>query len=337
MEPSSQRRQVAVDPLRWGRIGDWAQLVRLPAVFTLLSNCAAAALLSVGSLAPLTVVLPICGISVLAYWAGMILNDVHDVEEDRRTRPSRPLAAGRISPVVAGHVATGMLMLGPLMLLLMASYHRAIDTVWMIAAIVSSLALWVAIRLYNSAIKATLLGPMLMGACRALNILMVGFSFLAIHWGQEFSVVERFPQTLVAYAAAVGVYICGVTTYARHEAGDSSPLTLSLGTLLEVAGLVILACLYWWEPGRPVSWYLSPTSYYPILIVLIGLTVLNRALAGVLHPVSRKVQLSVRHALLSLIFMDAAVALMWCGPWYGVGVVALLLPALLSAIRLRTT
>lgn len=334
---SSEARQPDIDELTWGRLGDWVQLVRFPAIFTLLSNCATAAIISVGGLEPWTAMVAVTAVSVLAYWAGMILNDCFDVEEDRQARPDRPLAAKRISPVVAGHVATGMLMLGPLILLMSAGYHRSIDTIWMVAALVSSIALWIAVRAYNSVLKKTLLGPLLMGTCRGLNIAMVGFSLLAIHWGQDFSTVERFPKALTAYALGVGLYICGVTTYARREERESSPVALKLGVLLQVAGLVVIACLPLWEPGRSINWYLPVTSYYPMLVGLIGLTVVNRGLSGVLHPVSRKVQLAVKHALLSIILIDASVALMWAGPLYGVAVVLLLVPAVLGAVKLRMT
>ncbi|MEZ6074969.1 MAG: hypothetical protein R3C56_04610 [Pirellulaceae bacterium] len=47
--------------------------------------------------------------------------------------------------------------------------------------------------------------------------------------------------------------------------------------------------------------------------------------------------MAVKHAILTLILIDAAVVLMWAGPWYGSAVAALLLPALSSAIRYRST
>lgn len=337
MERSKLAQSRQVDELRWGRLADWAQLVRLPNLFTLLSNCAAATILSVGAIGPWTAIVPIWMVSVLAYWAGMLLNDVADIEEDQRHRPDRPLPSGRVSPALAGHVATGMLMLGPLILLMVAAYHRSIDQLWMMVSIVACLVLWMSIRLYNSPLKGTLLGPVLMAACRALNIAMVGFAILAVHWGNDFSTVESFPQALVAYAVAMGVYICGVTTYARREEQLSSSATLVGGTLLQAAGLAMFALLPYWDSGRQVHWFLDPKSYYPILIGLIGLTVLNRAMSGVIRPVSRRVQLAVRHALLSLILLDAAVVLMWAGTWYGVSVVILMLPALLGSLKFRTT
>jgi 4-hydroxybenzoate polyprenyltransferase len=92
---------------------------------------------------------------------------------------------------------------------------------------------------------------------------------------------------------------------------------------------------FWAESDQ--VWTLNPRQGYPLLICLIGLTVANRGFAGVLHPVPRKVQLAVKHAILTLILIDAAVVLMWAGAWYGCGVVVLLLPALSSSIRFRST
>ena len=98
---------IDLDELHWGTLGDWAQLVRLPNSFTLISDTTAASLIVGSYLMPVTAFVLTLLASFCAYWAGMILNDVVDIEEDRISRPSRPLPAGRISPVIAGHVANG--------------------------------------------------------------------------------------------------------------------------------------------------------------------------------------------------------------------------------------
>ncbi|MCA9131695.1 MAG: UbiA family prenyltransferase [Planctomycetales bacterium] len=340
-QESNPRRALAgamdFDRLQWGTLRDWGQLVRLPNVFTLFGDCVAAAIVAQGMLGPLTAVVPVILASLGAYWAGMILNDVVDLEEDREYRPTRPLAAGRISPALAGHVATGMLLLSPLLILGVATLHRA-QPLGMGAAFLVAVLLSLAVRSYNSPLKRTLLGPPVMGLCRALNILMVGFVLLAIQRapsppsGGELETI----QPLLALAAGIGLYIFGVTVYARREEQESSPSSLGFGIFLEIVGLVIIGFLpYWAEAGR--SWTLSPQQGYPLLLALIGLTVVNRGVAGVMHPVPRKVQLAVKHAILTLILIDAAVVLMWAGPWYGCAVVALLLPALSSALRFRST
>lgn len=334
MENQVRETSFEADELRWGHLEDWIQLIRLPNVFTLLSNCVAAAIIAVGSIGRFSAVVPLVMASVLAYWAGLILNDVNDVPEDRQFRPDRPIAAGRISAAVAAFVANGMLLTVPLIVAI-ACYRG--DEGWLLPAMVFSVLLVLTIKLYNSSLKQTILGPVLMGACRSFNILMVGYGLLTIYWEKEFSTVVRHPNTLIGYAVAVGVYICGLTIYARREEQASHQGTLVLGTILELAGLVVIALLPMWTTSRDLSWRLPPTSAYPVLIGLIGVTILNRGVSGVLHPVPRKVQLAVKHAILSLIMIDAAVVLMFAGTAHGVGVVLLLLPAVIGAMRVRTT
>lgn len=366
----SRSRRFDVDNLAWGNLGDWMQLVRLPNVFTLLSDCVAAAIVATGLAWPMTAFLPVLLASLLAYWAGMILNDVVDLEEDREHRPDRPLASGRISPVIAGHIASGMLLISPILILAALTFHPS-QPLWLGIAFAASVLLSLAVRTYDSPLKRTPLGPPLMGVCRGLNILMVGFALLAVTAGGSLEVdaelagsgaspVDRvlvnpltggelqtvepisetpdviFPRPLMAFAAGIALYIFGVTVYARREERESSSAMLLFGILLEIAGLVIIGCLPWWAEAAQV-WTLDPRQGYPLLIGLIGLTVVNRGLAGVWHPVPRKVQLAVKHAILTLILIDAAVVLMWAGPWYGSAVVLLLLPALSSSLRIRST
>lgn len=428
-----------LDRLQWGRLEDWLQLVRLPTVFTLLSNCLAAVAVAGGNWLPVSGLIPTLLASLAAYWAGMILNDVVDVEEDRRDRPNRPLAAGRVSVAIASQVSTALLLICPLIILGTTALHTS-EPLWQGAAFAAAVGLSLCVRAYDSSLKKTPLGPLLMGSCRALNILMVGLTMLAItpmnlkvessnpsekpsptqfeeqrspadaNASRELKlthvaflqtepnlllppsmnpedsaqpevdrvfvapanpntqqsrvepqaqvpspgsqVVEAlfgqqkepttpprpFPMTLLYFAAAIGVYIVGVTVFARSEEERSSnSAQLSFGLILQIAGLIIIALLPRWFRRTETPWVLHPSQGYPLLIGLIGMTVGNRAVQAISHPVSRKVQLAVKHALLTLILIDAAVVLMWLGPWYGCAVVALLLPAMYSAIAVRMT
>ena len=171
------RGDAEVDELQWGSLSDWAQLVRLPNSFTLISDTTAASLIVGSYLMPPTAFALTLLASFCAYWAGMILNDVVDIEEDRINRPTRPLASGRISPVIAGHIATGMLIIGPLLILIVTAFHTS-QKLWMGAAFASAALLSLTVRAYNSNLKQTFIGPVLMGGCRTLNILMAGSSML---------------------------------------------------------------------------------------------------------------------------------------------------------------
>ncbi|MEM7473579.1 MAG: UbiA family prenyltransferase [Planctomycetota bacterium] len=327
---TEQSNESDLDSLSWGEFEDWIQLVRFPAVFTLLSNVAVTAILANLDLLPITAFIPTLLASVAAYWAGMILNDVVDLEEDRQNRSRRPLAAGKISPVVAGHVATALLMVCPLLILGTTLLHNA-QPLWLGAAFASSVALVICVRGYNSILKSTLLGPFLMGGCRALNILMVGCALFSV------GTAERFPIPLLYFAAATGIYILGVTIFAgREEHEDSDSAQLLLGLALQVGGLALVAFLPRGE-YRELAWTLNPNAGYPLLMGLIAMTVIHRSLKAILQPSSRLVQLAVKHSLLTLILIDAGVVVTWAGPYYGCAVVALLIPALASAMKVRTT
>ncbi|MCC6508862.1 MAG: UbiA family prenyltransferase [Pirellulaceae bacterium] len=319
------------DQLQWGRLSDWAELVRLPNVFTVLSDTLAAAVLVAGVNLPwLTLTLTVIA-SVLVYWGGMILNDCVDLEEDRLTRLHRPLVRGSISPVVAGHVGTGMLLTAPIIVLLATNLYRQ-QAMWMGAAFLAAVALSLCVRVYDSAIKRTPIAPVLMGLCRSLNILMVGLVMLAVN-----PVELGLPRSLLILSAGIGLYIVGITVFARREEGQSQATGLMLGLLLEFGGLALIALLPWLSGEPNERWLLDPWRAFPLLVGLIGLTVINRGVLAINHPVPRKVQLAVKHAILTIVLLDAAVAAASAGPWFGGGIALLLLPAMLIGSKFRST
>ncbi|MGW1862898.1 UbiA family prenyltransferase, partial [Streptomyces collinus] len=77
----------------------WAELLRLPALFTVPGDVLAGAAAVSGRTGPRTLLA--AGSSLCLYEAGMALNDWADREEDAAERPHRPLPSGRISKHVA--------------------------------------------------------------------------------------------------------------------------------------------------------------------------------------------------------------------------------------------
>src|SRR5437870_135185 len=92
----------------------YAQLVRLPNVFTALADIclgAVAALAATGGSGASWwsfLLLLLC--SACLYCAGMVWNDVFDIEQDRRERPFRPIPSGRVSRRAA--MLLGVILLG---------------------------------------------------------------------------------------------------------------------------------------------------------------------------------------------------------------------------------
>ena len=79
------------------RLRIYAQLVRLPNVFTALADIGMAALVSGALPASWGMVLLVAVASACLYCGGMVWNDYFDVEQDRRERPFRPIPSGRVS------------------------------------------------------------------------------------------------------------------------------------------------------------------------------------------------------------------------------------------------
>src|SRR5260370_15752508 len=83
----------------------YAQLVRLPNIFTALADIALGWICAVATSTPSArwpAFLLLMGASACLYAGGMIWNDFFDVEQDRRERPFRPMPSERVSRRSAG-------------------------------------------------------------------------------------------------------------------------------------------------------------------------------------------------------------------------------------------
>ena len=131
----------------------------------------------------------------------MVLNDVFDVVIDRQERPSRPLPSGRIPLRLALHVGGVMLGAGVALGWAAGAFQGQFRSGLVATALAG------AVLAYDRILKRTVLAPVVMGSCRTLNILL-GASAVAGAWHPIHYVV----------AAGVGIYITGVTWFARTEA-----------------------------------------------------------------------------------------------------------------------
>ncbi|WP_151770225.1 SCO3242 family prenyltransferase [Streptomyces abyssomicinicus] len=172
--------------------GDWAELLRLPALFTVPGDALAGA--AAGGGRPGARTLGAVAASLCLYSAGMALNDWADREEDARERPGRPLPSGRVAPGAA-LAAAGALTAAGLGCAALAG-RRATAVAAPLAATVWAYDLW---------LKRTPFGPVAMGAARALDLLLGA----AASTGRV--------RGAVPSALAVGAHTCAVTTVSRHE------------------------------------------------------------------------------------------------------------------------
>ncbi len=298
----------------------YLQLCRLPTVFTAMADIFLGFLLVHRSLTAtpdgsLREFLLLLLSSSCLYLAGMVWNDIFDRRQDAEERPQRPLPSGRVSLRGAIGLGTVLLLCGIGAAFLVGTY----------SGIVAGL-LAACILAYDGILKRTWLGPLAMGGCRFLNVILGASS----GW-LRFEQLWWRPQIWVA--AGLGLYIVGVTWFARTEARQSRRLPLVLAMLTVNLGLATLI-------GWIVNWAGHDRDAVLMVLAVIVLTINRRLSAAVFNPAPELVQNAIRTMLLSIIMLDATLIYFKLGPaGAGLAVItaALILPALFLGRWLRLT
>lgn len=242
------------------------------------------------------------GAGVCLYAGGVALNDVCDAAVDAVERPERPIPSGRIGRGAALRFAVMLLVAGCVLATAAAPVSGAL-----------ALAIAAAATLYDAWAKhRPVLGPLTMGLCRALNLLLGASAAPAI-------LAERWP-----IAAIPILYIAGITAVSRGEVGGGDRRAASAAlALLGLAGAGLVAL--WRVPGA-CGWAALP------FLALLALRVGPPFVRAYRAPTAAACRAAVKAGVLALIVVDATVAATFAGPIYGGGVLAL---AILSGALAR--
>lgn len=287
-----------------------AQLLRLPNVFTAFADIALGATAAGYALDRPGIAVMLLTASGCLYCAGMALNDYFDRHEDAKARPFRPIPSGRIAPWMVALEGALLLACGFVGAGLAGQLLGGDALGWSNPGVIALL-LIAAVLLYDAYLKRTPLGPLGMGACRFLNVLL----------GLSGAGADLWTLPNLHLAAAVGVYIVGVTWFARTEEGESSRRHLRLASLVMLAGVLLGLTVPAHFEGR------TAPVYFPYLVVAflfyVGLPVVH----AIRRPEPKQVQAAVKRAILGLVVLDAILACAFVG-WPGLLILLLLPPAL---------
>jgi 4-hydroxybenzoate polyprenyltransferase len=261
----------------------WLRLLRLPTVFTALSNVLCGYFVAhepqISELLRGPELLLLMLSTFGLYLGGMVLNDVFDAALDAVERPERPIPSGLISRRAAGWCGFGLLGLG-LLAAAMASFQSGVVAVCLSACVL----------LYDVVLKSTWFGPFCMAGCRMLNFVL-GASTLPIS-------SAAFHPVLLA-AVGLGIYILGVTWFSRSEAGRTSRAGLFSGLALVLCGLCSDGFLVFSHAAGVAMFRGSSMG-----LLLLGLNLSMRAAGAMSTGSPRLIQQTVGLMLLSLIFRD---------------------------------
>jgi 4-hydroxybenzoate polyprenyltransferase len=214
------------------------------------------------------------------YAGGVVLNDYFDRHVDAVERPERPIPSGRVSASTAAA-------LGALLLALGVAFAAGSST--SSAAVAATVAC--AVLLYDARGKRhAFIGPINMGACRALNLLL-GMT------AAPGTIAAAWPLALLPL-----IYIAGVTVLSRGEvAGGKRPvalLALVLVGLVAAAAFVLAA-----RPSARVA-----LVWAAILAAGFAVRLLPPFWRAWRDPSPATIRTAVRTGVLSLVLLDAVIA-----------------------------
>jgi 4-hydroxybenzoate polyprenyltransferase len=296
----------------------YLQLVRLPNVVTAAADSLAGWLLVTGSLQEPLRWLPLLASSMVLYASGTMLNDVFDFAVDREERPGRPLPSGRASRRAAAWLGAVGLALGPCLALASGSAQSGLLAAALAGTILG----------YDAGLKRTWFGPVVMGACRGLNLLL-GMTHAAAFGGQ------------IAWVAALayGIFVAGITVASRSEAkgGGRSSLVAALGIqLTAIVGLAAVGCSSARFPSAASDRPVIPLEGLFVL-ALVALAQGVAASRSIERPIPALIQKYVKAGILSLVWLHVGVVAAARGPELALPIAALWVPAFILGRWLYST
>lgn len=255
--------------------------------------------------------------SACLYAGGIVLNDYFDRTLDARERPERPIPSGRIRARDAARLGAALLGVG-IACALVAGTAPAVVALGIAAAVLA----------YDAWSKHhALAGPVNMGLCRALN-LMLGMAIADAG-------LRAWPL-----AAVPLVYIAAVTVVSRGEVNGARRPVAALALTLVVLVLAALAATAGWRPWLPGSAGIFPSAqaaWTGALLVWLAARVLPAFWRAVANPTPGPLRRAVRTGVLSLVVVDGVIAAAYAGIIYSLAVLATGLLAWWLARRFAVT
>jgi 4-hydroxybenzoate polyprenyltransferase len=244
----------------------------------------------------------LCLATIGLYGGGVVFNDVFDAGLDAVERPERPIPSGLIPIRQAAR-------LGAILLLLGIAAASAVNVVSVILAIgIAGAAL-----IYDKWGKhQTFLGPLNMGICRGLNLLL-GMSVLG-------SVNPA--QWWIAIIPVL--YIAAITAISRGEVHGGKKKALYLAVLLY---LLVIGCILYVAGSR--GWMLVTLPF----LLFFSWMIFKPLLTAIRDPVGRHIGQAVKAGVIALIIMNASWAAAFGEVWPALAILVLL-PLSLGLARL---
>ena len=235
------------------------------------------------------------------YGGGVVFNDVFDAALDRVERPERPIPSGLISETEGALLGSILLLAGIATAFMFSPFSGAIAIAIALAALV-----------YDKWGKHhSFLGPLNMGLCRGLDLLL------------GMSVVAGAITQVGFLAIAPVLYIAAITMISRGEVhgGKSNTILAAAG----LYGVVILSI---------ATLAITSQAYYALAFLALFIALIFPPLVRAYRaPIGPNIGKAVKAGVLALIIMNASWAAATGAIFLAVGI-ALLLPVSIVLAKL---
>jgi len=239
-------------------------------------------------------ILLLCFSTIGLYGGGVVFNDVFDAALDKIERPERPIPIGLITITEASAAGALMLIAGIISARISSPASGIIAFLIAVSALV-----------YNKWGKHhSFLGPVNMGLCRGLNLLL------------GISIVPSAVNNWWFLAVVPIIYIASITMISRGEVHGGSRNTLYIAALFY--SIVIILILYFALIKGSVLFSL-------VFLLPFAWMIFNPLLKAIKEPAGKNIGKAVKAGVLALILMNAAWAAAF-GALYLALVIILLLP-----------
>ena len=258
----------------------WLEVLRISNLPTVWTNVLVGVVLSLAFVQPSNPSLVAVLIAIVAgsclYLAGMVFNDVFDVEIDHRERPGRPIPSGRIGRGAATMIGAVLLAIG-------------VGLPWFHGVIAGGVATVIGVMLlaYDAIHARTAWSVLLMGGCRAGRYVL-GMACLNDHSGYQ----ANGGLVLAAiFGGIAAIHVAAFSMVARDEVtaasrwkcprcgypiAEDSDICTECGTACDADNIMALTTE---RLGRRRGWYgtatlilLAPFGFFLILTLILGPT-----------------------------------------------------------------
>ncbi|HZA08137.1 MAG TPA: UbiA family prenyltransferase [Nitrososphaeraceae archaeon] len=301
-------------------------LVRLPNIFTTPTNILTgyfAVVLPSGNVDALQVSYLIFS-SALLYVAGIVFNDYFDIDIDLRERPHRPLPSKSITTKKALLIGIISLLSSNLLAFIAGMNSFAICIV--LSAIVIA---------YDYKLKNTLIGPIVMGSTRALNIILGAspalFATILLNENRILVRIMFVSLSLLAYVLSISLLsrkeIVARGEEHAQENYDAIRRTITISFLIVFAVVISIAFAVFLGMFK-IELFVGLSLFSLIMFFTFRQTNFHDPLT---------IQNAIKHMVISIVVLDSVFIIGITGSYYGLLTLVLVPVALLSSRTLYVT